>query len=1059
MKKKNILLIVIFVCLLFLYSCSCSGNSKNDSGTSNYPNINNGENSGSSESGTGNGSGSGSTPVNPDEQEPEVGNLDKSCEKVAKVLYNPALDSGYDMSNQVENTVFNSNNYTTLAVYSKSGEITKSQINNTMAFGIVGEDISLRFSVNYYSVNESHLNNSDWMLTNDSWGEKEGQKVNGVVTGKVSSGALVIQTSYDGHTWSNENKGKYTEGLYTTDYYNHYGNSGITIYTPSGDDVSRGIYIRVLYAYEVYKKVPCEHKNSGWNQFWGAPEYEHEYDCEYKNYLETYTLYICNNDPEVVTFHNLSLDDNVKESVSDEDLIITELYKKTETLINDSLTTTGFKIDCSLNKAAKITVKRNNDLVTNPVSYEFYENGKYDISVETVLGVKKNLTIYINNKTSQELYEEYFNSNFLIGKRIYSKDLYPTYEGGLVLYNIAASKTNVPLLRGKITNLTTGNVLEIMQGDINISGNINDAGEYEAEFYTNSTFDSEHPAGDNQIIKFRFKIIPFGSSPGPQINKESLQNFSYINNPTNLYPIYYGVSFQSAHKGNITIAFASKDAAIEYAYNYEKGMVELQEDGSYRYNGSLIVSQKTKYGSAWELTDAVYYFAEQAVQKLYFDLSDQFTYLTLEDSVLETITNLRTLELEKSIVIFADNTQKELLMNFESLPIINSKKYAYLVPGIEGEVVAGLNDFIFIKDKNGYDTNSVVIIDSANNRYSIEYNISVEEQLKKFGAKSGIITIEEKNIYNEVTTYQAIYLESDVITTSLELKCYENGEETIKYVNSSHNNENYILNAFSLSNIKDDLDPYGIVIIKGDGFVDFYSYTDDFSKIYIEKGNYLITVLNRLGHSYSFSIKIEEKVIYSLELNNINIVFNSFDETVSLPEQIKYGYDFIGYKADNGDIYLGNVETGLLKDITLIELVWAPKKFNLILEYEDHNEKSEIIFGETYTLPIIESSSEKKFLGWFDSNGNEVKSFKVDVEKNYQFTAKFKTLINEKENVSDNKILKIFSVLSIFIGIILLLLNLYKMINYGLDDSLNKLGLFIGILILIFGIISLLFFV
>lgn len=165
------------------------------------------------------------------------------------------------------------------------------------------------------------------------------------------------------------------------------------------------------------------------------------------------------------------------------------------------------------------------------------------------------------------------------------------------------------------------------------------------------------------------------------------------------YPIYYGLTYQSARKGYITLAFSTEEDAIAYQRNFEKGMVEQQPDGTYLYTGSFVVSQKERYDSKWDLADAIDYYAKQAVSRLYFDISDEATYLTLTDDVLEANKNLRTLELERSIVIFADGEREKLTALKDALPIINDKPYATIMPGAGRQSRTGFEGFQFVQDK------------------------------------------------------------------------------------------------------------------------------------------------------------------------------------------------------------------------------------------------------------------------------------------------------------------------------------------------------------------------
>lgn len=931
-------------------------------------------------------------------------NVSKSL-SVPMQMYNPGLDTGYSLTNKVTNTVFSSSAYTSLSVVSQDGDVKKSTYNGFNAFGVTGTSVKLNFKVNHSAAVGKNINGSkEWMLASDGWGKTSGQNVNGVSVGTVASGAIVIQTSSDGKTWSNDNKAKYTNGLYTTDYYAHYGTKEQVIYSPSGADINKGVYIRVLYAYEVYDYVACTHPKKFLGFLWKTG-WKHANDNKYANYVEAYSFFLCQNSPESVVFNNLSLKENLEESLEDETTL--ELVKNAETLKDGSVTVTGFSVGKQLNQLASVSIKKNGQPFTIPSNQEICENGKYDITVKTIFGNESTKTIFVNSKTKDELYSLYFGDSFLTGKRIYSKESLPVFEGGLTYFNLKETDANTPRLWGSLKNKTTGNVLNIEQLSDERKELIIEPGDYEAVLNTNITFADNNPSGDNQSFVFKFKIIENGTAPGPQLNKESLNNFSMLVTPSNLHSTYYGVTFQSAHRGNITLAFATRKAAIDYAYNYEKGMVEVQQDGSFRYNGSLVVSQKTKYDSAWDLTDAIYYFAEQAVQKLRFDLSDEFTFLTLSDEIVSSVKNLRTLELARSVVVFANETEKQALIAKNRLPVVNSKVYKYLVPGEDGEVVTGYNEFVFIKDANGYDSSSVVVIDENGNRFEIEYNKSLGLQLKEYNFSTGIITIEETNIYGDITSYEAVYIAENENHAKVELNCYESETEVVKTIDSSKAGSALNVNAFSIKKIIDETESFGTIIVLKAGVEDIYCFDEPMNKIFTELGKYIVTVVNRMGYSYSFEINISDVIYYTAELSGEGIEGSKYlmyaeGDTVNLPQLSKYGYNFIGYKDSTGQTYSNVVQSIALKGKSVLKTVWKAKEFNLKLTQNAimHSSKT-IVFGETYELPELDSTDTLKFMGWKNAEGELITSLKVEEEGDVTLSAYFEEI--EVETVSKAK--------------------------------------------------------
>ena len=96
----------------------------------------------------------------------------------------------------------------------------------------------------------------------DSWGETNGQTIyaNGlnVTTGKIGTGALLVQTSNNGTSWTNVDKSKYANGLYTTDVLNYYHGTTQT-YTLDGSTIKQGSYISVSFFYEVKREYTNYH--------------------------------------------------------------------------------------------------------------------------------------------------------------------------------------------------------------------------------------------------------------------------------------------------------------------------------------------------------------------------------------------------------------------------------------------------------------------------------------------------------------------------------------------------------------------------------------------------------------------------------------------------------------------------------------------------------------------------------------------------------------------------------------------------------------------------------
>lgn len=903
---------------------------------------------------------------------------------ISPIVYESERDDGFLAENPISgNAVFGSPSLTTLLLARTSGAtVSTSTRYDYDAYGVTGQSVSL-----FIKLKKSGDNiGNGWSLEYDDWGKKEKEKINGIMTGEIGKGALIIQTSSDGRTWSNVDMGRYADGLYTTNFATHYDtNENVLIYTPSGTDVINGVYIRVYFAYQLHN----------------------EDEKEYADYIEEYAFYLCSNELNAVTIHNLSAEESgmVEELLGDADENTIQLYKTAETMLSGACTTTGFRVDKSLNPTATYTVKRNGVSVAVPTHNTFTQTGKYEICVTSAVGDKKEIVIYVDRNSDEEAMALYFGNGFLSGKRIFAEGEYPVYEGGEVKYNVAGVPNSFLPVSGTIKNLTTDTEITIEDTRVAKSGTITEAGSYEAVFTTNSGYADDDASGDTRVFIFRFTIIANGTAPGPVVNQESLAEYSHLT-ITDSAPLYYGLTYQSASKGYITLAFATREDALNYAYNYEKGMVEQQSDGSYRYSGPFYISsQKLRYDSNWDLTEAVNNYAQQAVQECYFNMSDKFTYLTLSPEILERTKNLRTLELNNSIVVFADG-QKELLTNTGCLPIINDKPYSYLNP-YNGAVDDGENCFMFVTDQyGGIDSSSVVVTDSTGTEHTIQYSRSVGQQLETAGCPSGIITITETTKYGDSVSYQAIYIAPDDNQTEITLTCYSGNEAETTTFTADDAGETVTVHSFSIANISDSLDPCALVIVRDGLRPDFaYSVGDDVNQIWSDPGDYTITCVNRLGYGYTINVRVEESdnavIVFegegTEEIPSILTFHGAKD--IELPSLTKYGYDFVGFMdSENNQIYSGEISSVTYRGEKTLTAVWVAKAVTITLQ-DEHGyviETMEAEYGGTYDLPAYESTGGGYFVGW-EMNGSVLNGnvITVDSEENIVLKAHVDGVTNE----------------------------------------------------------------
>ena len=244
------------------------------------------------------------------------------------------------------------------------------------------------------------------------------------------------------------------------------------------------------------------------------------------------------------------------------------------------------------------------------------------------------------------------------------------------------------------------------------------------------------------------------------------------------------------------------------------------------------------------------------MQTHFFDISDEFTYLSLSTEVLDRHPNLRQLELERSVTIFADG-QIEKLADTDALPLLNDKPYAYINPE-SGEVERGFYSFEFVTDQHGgIDSKTVTITDSEGGKHDIRYLESAGQQLLADKCPSGVVTIREETMYGDVVEYPAVYIAPGDNTTALSLT-YTQGDDSVTGTYSSADHGLTITaKDFRITGLNDPLDPYALVIIKHKQYEVAYSAKDSLDVLWSDPGQYSITCVNRLGYGYTISLIID----------------------------------------------------------------------------------------------------------------------------------------------------------------------------------------------------------
>lgn len=590
---------------------------------------------------------------------------------------------------------------------------------------------SLEIKLKTRSVKQNESVGGEYKLSSDTYGESQSgdnspsltATKNNVVTGKIGTGALIVQKSFDGEKYTQSELEKFSNGVYTTDYLKNFSNENKCIFTPKGDDLKKGVYLSVNFYYEISKYAYTrKFYTSGQIAFmaisqWGiiielarGPQGREDV-YEYVNVRESYTFYLIEDSVENITFNNLTSLNSSLEELQNAEFKNSFYNNFLSTMYDGDMSITGFRINVTANPYITISLKRNSVYIALPplieekvgdVYQKYYEikhKGKYEITISSY-SKKKTIILYVDNVDSEVAYERYFGKSVFANGQVYGDEFLDyspnnTY-GNVRVYNQASKvpvfKNSVTFhlheinemldlpLYGVIVNKTTGEIHDIQQSKFTITKN----GDYQIMLYTNKNYfqyaimgKSDFKfSGDVRVYTFNFKLIN-GQSSLPSINHQVLSNGNFEDlpfvSPSDYIPTFYGVTRPTLNKGKITIAFADELIALNYAKSVIWGEIEeyKNDDGTSYWkipNINNPLGQKIISTSGWENAKVVNELAKLMVQKYYFDMTEKTTFLTLNKNLNELIEkndvfnsyNLGELSLEKSIVIWFDKEQRRL---------------------------------------------------------------------------------------------------------------------------------------------------------------------------------------------------------------------------------------------------------------------------------------------------------------------------------------------------------------------------------------------------------------
>lgn len=769
--------------------------------------------------------------------------------EVSHKLYEFDTTNNYVISdnNLVSQNVLGSNSIGRLTI---SGNITqKTKFRNDEAYGVNGK---ISFSYNYYGAYQTS-EKTDWNIMADTCTSIDNQ----TLSGSIAKGALIVQKSYDGDIWNNAVNP-------IVNYYEDNKSGSSNFYTSSGEDVNKGVYYRMIFAYELGRKIG----ESG--ALWWKDDV-----FEYKRYAEVYTCYVSVDMPANITLHNYS----VEASDLNYEGYSVELLSAGETLNDGDTTIKGFRID-TLGADYLIGVTKNGGFWKYVKSgFGIFDNGKYRIEIISKVGSTAIKNVYVFDGGSDRGFNTYFGDYFINGERVYRDGDYPTFAKNSC-FHVNAVNENIPALTGQLINLTTNETI-LFDGKDRTMRNI----ALSAGAYTGTLYSGNGTGGSFFKYTFNFNIL--GEESKPYVNYRNLINTSRL---CDLTSKHYEVAYQTTKGGYVFVCFSmnSYNDALKYAYEIEKRFIEKAEDGYLYYKSTDNPNKKIKYIDNIELTQALNYYAKQNVEINYFNPLDSFTYKTYDNDLLES---LESLNITESIKVFPNKEEKNKLIS--RMPYIN--------------------DFTFISIAD-YDSVTVTAKCYRNGQtYSIKYGIPLNEQL----TVTSKYLITETNKYGKFINYD-VYFANDNQTTSSWSVTNGGVSEKVNVSSATPASGNFKItgDSVSLLSISNAFDQDCIVTIKAPSV---YSYeikcliSELGNMTLYKKGTYYLDFIDRVGNKYEIVIDITGNTRYSEAFDSTsdkicytNVYNNSHLNKISMGEEIIYDSSELKAAIDrkvNGDLY------------------------------------------------------------------------------------------------------------------------------------------------------------
>ena len=772
-----------------------------------------------------------------------------------------------------------------------------------------------------------------YTITEDTWKKT----INNMPSvGVVGKGAVIVQkfVPTDGKAYPqtaddwkrlNQFSQKETDGIHTVNFFQEYDpathQTAFTIYQPKGEDLQKGVFIKLSVAYEV-KHTEVTYKN-GW---FGKKKVE---TIKYTNILEETVLYLSNASGEVV-FENFYFESSSGEDEQPESSVSTKTEQKGGPISDNQGSIDGFRLDTRGNNF-DISYRYNNS--SNEMKCEdgqFFKNpGKYDFKIKTKVGLERAKTVYIHEKTNDENVQVYFGDGLIdkTSQRVFNPNsTYPVYVAGKT--KIQTQNENRTLVKhaplvGRVYHFSDeyenierdekgiakiGFVCEKTADNKSWSFSDFEVGNYEVVFANNEEYFKGTATGDTYVFVWRFSIVQSGETPA--VNGELLNEHVGVSDYDSMF---YSADIETKGKGKILVAFADEASAYDFACRYFVSKVQK--------NGNEYVFENVTYQKESKMLEALRAKAKSIVSKRFFDLTNVASFVTIKENILlpelgenptederkeyESFVSLTKKELLQDVIVF--NSEDSSLLS--GTPFLNDRKIAYLDENGDVKVETKPLYFVSLAD---FESQKITLKHIETNKtFVVPFGTGVEAFLEANNAPTGKYRVIEEN-YAGTSEYDAIYIKKGDIQTTITLERALNGETTVNTLSKLDDSLRVRANVVIIKEISNQLDPYGFVkIIKNGTTQNVYHISEaDSIPVINEEGNYEIVLVDRLGNQVKFYVDIYNATkVYSLSLKNgdkeifTDIAYGgkAFALPTLTPTSDKF--EFAGFADKNGKIY------------------------------------------------------------------------------------------------------------------------------------------------------------